>query len=463
MHEAHCTAVIRCTALSKSYRQYARPRDRLLDDLSCLWPRWLGGRQRDSSREHQALQGIDFSLARGEAVAIIGRNGSGKSTLLQLIAGTLTPSSGRVTVEGRICAMLELGVGFNPEFTGLENARLYASLLGIPATEIDSRLPAILAFAEIGDFAGQPVKTYSSGMYVRLAFAVMAHAEPEVLIVDEALAVGDAAFQAKCMSWFRGFQDAGGSLLFVSHDVGAVRAICQRALYLESGRIKAQGACGEVTDRYLQDIHQAQNQALGHAASTHCTTPDGAETPPCASADEDFRARCAAFEQRWVSKRQGTGDSRVRLVELLDEQGRPCELFAFDAAAIVRIHVECLRAGEVSVNYKIRDRHLIAVIGADFLISEQPLLRMLPGEIHCIEYRTRLPLMNGDYSLRLSITEPIERHAQAIFHDIVEVALPFQVLPAERGWIYTQAYLPNSVSVQRRAVDPLSPPLAKEA
>lgn len=458
MHEALPAAIIRCTSLSKSYRQYPRPGDRLLDELSGLWPRWLGGRPRESFREHHALRQVDLSLNAGEAVAIIGRNGSGKSTLLQLIAGTLHPTSGSVQVKGRICAMLELGVGFNPEFTGVENARLNAAVLGLRPDEIEARLPSILEFAEIGDFAYQPVKTYSSGMYVRLAFAVMAHADPELLIVDEALSVGDAAFQAKCMGWFRSFQEAGGSLLLVSHDVGTVRATCNRAIYLESGRIKAQGPCGEVTDLYLKDIHQAQNQALAPAPPLPVE-----EEPACVTADAQFRALCATFEQRWASKRQGTGDSRVRLVELLDAAGEPCEVFDFDAPAIIRIHVECLRAAEVSVNYKIRDRHLIAVVGADFLITEQPLLRMLPGEIHCIEYRTRLPLMNGDYSLRLSITEPIERHAQAVFHDIVEIALPFKLLPAPQGWIYTQAYLPNTVSVQPRSADAASPLTLEQA
>ncbi|MFV3367642.1 ABC transporter ATP-binding protein [Pseudomonas sp. NY15435] len=444
MHDAPAAELIRCTALSKSFRQYPRPSDRLLDDLSHFWPRWLGGRPRNSANEFHALRGIDLTLHAGEAVAIIGRNGSGKSTLLQIIAGTLSPGSGSVQVCGRVCAMLELGVGFNPEFTGIENIRLYAAVLGMSSKEIEERLPSIVDFAEIGEFVEQPVKTYSSGMYVRLAFAVLAHSDPELLIVDEALSVGDAAFQAKCMNWFRGFQEAGGSLLLVSHDVGTIRAICNRAIYLETGRIKAEGPCGEVTDLYLHDIHQTQNQVLARPV-----THSEGESLAGQITDAAFLARCEDFQQRWVNKRQGTGDSRVRLVELLNAAGEPTELFDFDAPAIIRIHVQCLRSAEVSVNYKVRDRHLVSVIGADFLITEQPLLAMQPGEIHCIEYRTRLPLMHGDYSLRLSITEPVDRHMQAIFHDIIEVALPFKVLPAERGWIYTQSYLPNQVNVRQ--------------
>ncbi|MVV52328.1 ABC transporter ATP-binding protein [Pseudomonas sp. PB120] len=443
MSDQHATEVISCTQLGKRYRLYHRPSDRLLDSLYARWQRLLGRRSRNSTREFRALDNVSFSLAHGEAMAIIGRNGSGKSTLLQLIAGTLDPTEGSIQVNGRVCAMLELGVGFNPEFNGVENARLYALMLGIPHSVIEERLPAILAFAEIGEFALQPVKNYSSGMYVRLAFAVIAHADPEVLIVDEALSVGDAAFQAKCMFWLRNFQKAGGSLLFVSHDIAAVRAICHRALYLEQGRVKAEGPTGEVTDLYLHDIHQSQNSALVPRPAILNQV-----TPPCEQGDEAFRLRSNAFEQRWIDKRQGTGDSRIRLVELLTPNGEPIGACAFNAEAIVRIHVECMKTAQVSVNYKIRDRHLVSVVGADFLISGHPLLEMRPGELHCIEYRTRLPLMNGDYSLRLSVTEPIEKHAQAVFHDIIEVALSFKVLPAEQGWIYTMAYLPNTVSVQ---------------
>lgn len=441
-------SIIQCSHLGKCYAHYQRPIDRLLDGFRSRRPGWLGGRSKHSPQKFWALRDINLTLEPGEAVAIIGRNGSGKSTLLQLIAGTLNPTCGEVRVQGRVCAMLELGTGFNPEFTGVENALLYSVVLGLSAEEATEKLPSILAFAEIGEHAGQPVKTYSSGMYVRLAFAVMIHAAPEVLIVDEALSVGDAAFQAKCMAWVRRFQAEGGSLLFVSHDVSAVRALCSRAIYLEQGRIKATGPTGEVTDLYLHDVHQAQNTALLGSSLQKKTAPPA----PRSDLDPAFAARSEQFQSRWIDKRQGTGDALVRLVELLDDAGQPLEVIEFDAPVTLRIYVECVKACRVSVNYKVRDRHLVAVVGADFLISGVALLDMQPGDFQVVEYRTRFPLMDGDYSLRLSITEPIERHAQALFHDIVEVALSFKILPSPLGWIYTQTYLPNDVSVKPLAL-----------
>ena len=197
----------------------------------------LRGRKR-YYEEYWALQNVDLEVHRGETLGLIGRNGSGKSTLLQLICGTLSPSLGEVTTHGRVAAMLELGAGFNPEFTGRENVHLAASVLGLSHDEIQDRFEAIAAFAGIGDFMEQPVKIYSSGMYARLAFAVAAHVDADILIVDEILAVGDAAFAQKCMRFIRGFKQ-NGTLLLASHDVGAVLNLCDRALWLDRGSVRA--------------------------------------------------------------------------------------------------------------------------------------------------------------------------------------------------------------------------------
>lgn len=439
--------IVRCAHLSKSYRTYARPADRLLDGFRSLSTSWLGRDARLIGHEFWALRDVTFDVNPGESVGIIGRNGSGKSTLLQLISGTLNPTEGTVHTRGSISALLELGAGFNPEFTGVENARLNASLLGLSVKEIEARLPSILEFAEIGDHVALPVKTYSSGMYVRLAFSVMAHTSPELLIIDEALAVGDAAFQAKCMAWIRSYKASGGSLLFVSHDVASVRALCDRAIYLEHGQVKAMGAAGEVTDQYLRDVHQTLNATL-HADQPITQFRHNSVASATEENDGEFTEKCENFAAQWIKQPIGTGEARVRLVELLDEEGQSLNHFAFDAPVRVRIHVECLQACSASINYKIRDRTLVAVAGADFLIAEHGLLDMEPGQFYRVEYKTRLPLQAGDYSLRLSISIPIEKHAQAVFLDIVEVALPFKVLPSPLGHIYTQAYLPNSVSVR---------------
>ena len=204
---------------------------------------------------HQALTGVSFTLARGEALGIIGLNGSGKSTLLQIIAGVLPPTTGSVHINGRVAALLELGSGFNPELTGRENAKVNAAILGLSAAQIRERMDDIIAFADIGDCIDEPVKAYSSGMAVRLAFAVQVHTDPDILIVDEALAVGDAAFQGKAMVRIQEILARGTTLLFVGHDLNALREFCQSGILLEAGRVVMQGDPGEVIEEYLYRVH----------------------------------------------------------------------------------------------------------------------------------------------------------------------------------------------------------------
>lgn len=203
-----------------------------------------------------ALRNVSFSVERGESVGIIGRNGSGKSTLLQLVCGVMEPSAGKVSTRGRIASLLELGAGFDPEFTGRDNVYMNSALLGLTREETDAKFDEIAAFAEIGRFLDEPVKTYSSGMFVRLAFAVASHVEPEILIVDEALAVGDARFSAKCIKRIRSLRERGCTLLFVSHDVGIVRTLCDRALWLDSGSMVAMGDVFGVTSRYMEKMFE---------------------------------------------------------------------------------------------------------------------------------------------------------------------------------------------------------------
>lgn len=239
---------ITVTGLSKRYDIYGKPVDRL---KSLFLPR-----HRAYAQAFWALQDLSFDVACGETLGIVGRNGSGKSTLLQILCGTLTPTTGHVAITGRVAALLELGAGFNPEFTGRENVYLNAAVLGLSHEEIAARFADIAHFAEIGEFIDQPVKTYSSGMYVRLAFAVAIHVEPQILIIDEALAVGDARFQAKCMNKIKHIQQAGVTLLFVSHDVNSVRTLCERAIWLDGGRIRLMGDAFKVTAQYTQYLFE---------------------------------------------------------------------------------------------------------------------------------------------------------------------------------------------------------------
>lgn len=261
--------------LSKTYRVWTTPASRLWAPLLHraamwlrAWPRLAAAVLHAAQRQvhvHQALQPLSFSLRRGEALGIIGANGSGKSTLLQLIAGVLPPSSGQVQVNGRVAALLELGSGFNPELSGRENVRVNAAILGLTTAQTDERMGAIVAFADIGDYIDSPVKTYSSGMAVRLAFAVQVHVEPDILIVDEALAVGDAAFQAKAMARVGQILEQGTTLLFVGHDLNVVKAFCHRAMLLEHGQRVMTGLPDEVITEYLHRSHLRSLQQGGYA------------------------------------------------------------------------------------------------------------------------------------------------------------------------------------------------------
>ena len=256
---------IRVTNLSKCYEIYNAPRDRLKQFLMSRLSRINKNFQRKYFREFWALKEVTFEIKKGETVGIIGRNGSGKSTLLQMICGTLNPTSGNIQTNGRIAALLELGSGFNPEFTGRENVYMNASVFGLSNDEINSRFGDIVAFADIGDFIEQPVKTYSSGMMVRLAFAVIAHVDADILVVDEALAVGDAVFTQKCMRFIRTFQK-NGTLIFVSHDTASVQNLCKSGIWLKNGRIEKVGTAKSISEAYLhytlQEIYGDESKII---------------------------------------------------------------------------------------------------------------------------------------------------------------------------------------------------------
>ena len=248
---------IRVSNLSKCYHVYDKPNDRLKQSIYPRLYRLVNKAPKQYFREFWALQDVSFEIKKGETVGIIGRNGSGKSTLLQMICGTLNPTGGSIQTNGRIAALLELGSGFNPEFTGRENVYLYASVLGLSNDEIDARFDDIAAFADIGLFIEQPVKTYSSGMVVRLAFAVAINVTPEILVIDEALAVGDAAFQRKCMRRINELTRSGVTFLFVSHDTETVRKICNIAIYLNQGAVIEVGGAKEVCLEYERNLFGA--------------------------------------------------------------------------------------------------------------------------------------------------------------------------------------------------------------
>ncbi len=295
--------VVDAENVGKCYHVYERPSHRLLQGL-------VGARRRFYS-EFWALRGADLQIRKGETVGLIGRNGSGKSTFLQMIAGTLTPTEGRVEVQGRVAALLELGSGFNPEFTGRENVYLNGAILGLSKAEVDANLDRILAFADIGPFIDQPIRNYSSGMVVRLAFAVQAQVNPQLLIVDEALSVGDAKFQAKCFARLRQLKEDGASILFVSHSADQIVQHCDRALLLDGGRVCMTGHPKHVVNAYYDLLFGKGDEAKADAISA-------GDAPTQAEDFGDlFTGEAAGFEQRsnYNPHEFRWGDAAARIVD----------------------------------------------------------------------------------------------------------------------------------------------------
>ena len=277
-------AAIRLRNISKHYLMFRRPEDRLKQSVMPRLQRLFGRPPRCYFRDFAALSDVSFEVKRGETVGIVGRNGSGKSTLLQIICGTLAPTGGSVEVNGRIAALLELGAGFNPEFTGRENVYLKAAILGLPRAEVDARFDSIARFADIGAFIEQPVKTYSSGMYVRLAFATVINVDPDILVVDEALSVGDEAFQRKCFARIEEIQDSGATILFVSHGAQSVVQLCNRAMLIDAGELLLDGQPKLVVSQYQRLVNLTGEEAKSVREDIRHTRADAPSNPAPATA-----------------------------------------------------------------------------------------------------------------------------------------------------------------------------------
>lgn len=413
---------IRARGLGKAYHIYRKPEDRLKQMLF---------RSRRYFREYWALQGVDVDIARGETVGIIGRNGSGKSTLLQLVCGTLQPTSGTIEVNGRIAALLELGAGFNPEFSGRENVYLAASILGLTAREIDERYPAIVEFAGIGDFLEQPVKTYSSGMYARLAFAVAAHVDADVIIVDEVLAVGDAAFSQKCMRYIRRFKERG-TLLFVSHDVGTVVTLCERAIWLDGGSVRGIGPAKVVCHEYMAALEsEGENTAAFRIGGSRKPPPQTVPRTPEGRRDVaplggGPRVEIFDFDPEgpWFGRRGAT----VVGAGLFAGNGEPVS--ALEGGTEVELRIECEAHEALSgpiVGFYVKDRLGQCLFGENTYpsYSSAP-LTLGPGQRVVASFVFQLPyLAAGDYAVTVAIAEGTQdEHVQ---HHWLEDALFFRV------------------------------------
>ncbi|SAK51728.1 ABC transporter-like protein [Caballeronia fortuita] len=338
---------IKVDNLSKCYHIYDRPQDRLKQTFVPRVQRLLSRPVTQYQREFWALNDVSFDVKRGESVGILGRNGSGKSTLLQLICGTLTPTSGSVEVNGRVAALLELGSGFNPEFTGRENVYLNGSLLGLSREQIDNRFDEIASFADIGAFIDQSVKTYSSGMLVRLAFAVQVQLEPDILIVDEALAVGDALFQKRCFQRIEKLVSDGVTLLFVSHDIESIRTLTHKSLLLKEGRRVAYGVSSDVVLAYRKQLHAeeaAYFSSITAQVAERAATQDETPRAPAAEASAEMESDVAVAVESTqpVTARSdklefGSGEVEVVSVETRDASGERVHVFYPNEPLTVRV------------------------------------------------------------------------------------------------------------------------------
>ena len=416
-HASDDDVVIRARDLGKAYLIFAKPQDRLKQMIL---------RKRRYFDEYWAFQNLDLDVRRGETVGILGRNGSGKSTLLQVIAGTLRPTTGSVEVRGRIAPLLELGSGFNPEFTGLENVRVSAAVLGLTEAEIDTQTDSILAFAGIGDFVRQPVKTYSSGMHARLAFAVAAHVDAEILIVDEALAVGDAGFVQKCMRWLRAFKERG-TVLFVSHDTNAVLALCDRAIWLDRGQLRADGSPQDVSLRYSAAIHgEGEGDAFSvKGRSRRAPLPRDVRHEALAASEARNAIEVFAFDADAPSFGQGGG--RIEDVRLETLDGTPLSVLV--GGEELRLVVTCQARDAIEspiVGFLVRDRLGQNLFGDNtYLTTRHAPLGIEAGERFSARFTFTMPyLPTGDFSMVAALAAGTQ--ADHVQHHWVDEALLFR-------------------------------------
>lgn len=424
---------IQVRGLAKRYHIYAAPSQRLKQFFLPRLRRWLGLPKRDYFHEFEALHNVSFTVERGQTVGIIGRNGSGKSTLLQIICGTLYPTEGEVRVEGRVAALLELGSGFNPEFTGRENIFFNAGVLGQDEAVTRERLSAIEAFADIGEFIDQPVKTYSSGMLVRLAFAVIAHVDADILVIDEALAVGDAFFTQKCMRFLRDFMQHG-TVLFVSHDTNAVKNLCNHAIWLDKGRMRQQGTAKEVSEAYLREFYAQQQgmadvpvQEVAPATSQEWAAPaTGDQRLPWLNAS-NLRNDLQVFPYNPQSDSFGEGGARIVAVHLCDERGEALAWAVGGELVRMRIIVHALQAlASPIVGFVVKDRLGQVLFGDNTYLSyhDQP-VACQAGQMLVAEFAFRMPRMPaGDYTVTASVADGTQ-HEHVQHHWIFD-ALAFR-------------------------------------
>ena len=410
--------------VSKMYKLYDNPMDRLKESL--------GLSRKKKYKEHYALNDVSFQVHKGETVGIIGTNGSGKSTILKIITGVLNPTQGQVVVDGRISALLELGAGFNGEYSGIENVYLNGTMIGFSREEIDAKLQDILDFADIGDFVNQPVKTYSSGMFVRLAFAVAINIEPEILIVDEALSVGDVFFQAKCYRKFEEFKEMGKTILFVSHDLSSIGKYCDRVVLLNKGKKLAEGDAKEMVNLYrrvLVNQYEEPEEAAKEETQDAVVEPDD----PVTEGEKEM------VKKPGVVRREEGDQMKSKLnlnPEVLEYGSKLAEIEDFairDDSGMITNVIE--KGQEFSVDMKIRFQEDISepifaftlkdlkgteITGTNTMYENTPMKPQKKGDVRYVTFTQKMPLEAGEYMLWLGCTG-YHQGEFTVFHRLYDV------------------------------------------
>ena len=446
--------VIKADHLSKIYKIYENNIDRLKETFHPFHKRY--------SRDFFALQDVSFEIRRGENVGLVGKNGAGKSTLLKLITGVLTPTGGTLEVKGRIASLLELGAGFNPDMTGVENIYMSGLLMGQSRAEMDAKLDDIISFADIGDFVRQPVKTYSSGMFARLAFSVNAFLEPDILIVDEALSVGDAFFQSKCMDKMRSMIDSGVTVLFVSHDTFAVKNLCERAFYLQSGKLIMDASAKDVVEVYRNSIIQMRREFISEQSDQVAALIEEAKLSQEID-DKDFEIPIDAeslnrgkeiFLKNAAYQRSQDGRAEFLNVQLMNLDGELVNEIIFGQEVILRMvvkfnqDVECLGLG-----YHIRNATGIDLIYTDSRFNDtKAIFDAKRGEIYAVDWKFKVELRQELYNIACTISTPIDdRLLDANVCDFVPLALQFNVVSPDAYTMMVGGYVHwhNDLKIQR--------------
>lgn len=420
--------IIKVSDVTKIYRLYDKPIDRLKETLS------PSGRIRH--KDFYALSDISFNVKKGESVGIIGTNGSGKSTILKIITGVLTPSAGEVRVEGKISALLELGAGFNMDYTGIENIYMNGTMMGFSRKEMDEKIPEILAFADIGDFVYQPVKSYSSGMFVRLAFALAINVEPEILIVDEALSVGDVFFQAKCYHRMDELREKGTTILMVTHDMGSVMKYCDRVILLNRGKKVAEGAPGDMVDLYKKILagqydllQEALEETIGkqvEEAENKTGLIDKASANKRSEAKEkaDEPHRGLMREQMTVNpnvNEYGNGKAEIYDFGILDEKGKLTNLVLKGESFTIRERIRFNDNIEAPIfTYTIRDKKGNDLTGTNTMFEGADVRSVKKGDSYEVEFRQRMTLQGGEYLISMSCTG-FEQGEHTVYHRLYDL------------------------------------------